>query len=174
MKPTSGPGSASLQALMALLRTADTIWNASRQFFARWKISPSQFNVLNLLGNTTTGTSQSELSRQLIMHRSNVTGLVDRLEARGLVSREEAESDRRAYKVVLTREGRALLDRVLPEYYTAAGRLCGIVSPSRLPGLIGDLQAMAEHAERMAADLPFSPAAESGSHPKRRRGRATS
>ena len=37
------------RALMELLRTADTLWNASRVFFERWDLSPSQFNVLNLL-----------------------------------------------------------------------------------------------------------------------------
>ena len=37
------------QALMELLRTADTLWNTSRVFFERWNLSPSQFNVLNLL-----------------------------------------------------------------------------------------------------------------------------
>src|SRR6266496_1133102 len=37
------------QALLQLLRTAEALWNASRNFFARWDLSPSQFNVLNLL-----------------------------------------------------------------------------------------------------------------------------
>ena len=39
----------SYRVLMELLRTADTVWNASRVFFERWDLSPSQFNVLNLL-----------------------------------------------------------------------------------------------------------------------------
>ena len=67
------------RALLQLLRTSDTVWNASRLFFARWDLGPSQFNVLNLLHGVA-GLSQTELSRELIMHRSNVTGLVDRLE----------------------------------------------------------------------------------------------
>src|SRR5258708_5027606 len=95
------------RASLQLLRTADTIWNASRVFFERWEISPSQFNVLNLLHSESEGLSQIELSRQLIMHRSNVTGLVDRLEKRGLVSRKEFAPDRRAYRVVLTAQGNA-------------------------------------------------------------------
>ena len=47
---TSGPR---YQALIELLRTAENLWNASRVFFARWELSPSQFNVLNLLRKTT-------------------------------------------------------------------------------------------------------------------------
>ena len=34
---------------MQLLRTAESLWNASRVFFTRWGLSPSQFNVLNLV-----------------------------------------------------------------------------------------------------------------------------
>src|SRR5438552_12390052 len=85
------------QALLQLLRTADTLWNASRVFFARWNLSPSQFNVLNLLYDHPKGLSQIELGRLLVMHRSNVTGLIDRLEARGLVGRRDNSSDRRAF-----------------------------------------------------------------------------
>src|ERR1700733_10022948 len=90
------------QALIELLRTAETLWNASRAFFARWDLSPSQFNVLNLLHDLPGGCSQIELSRQLIMHRSNVTGLVDRLESRGLLRRTDSPTDRRAFTVILT------------------------------------------------------------------------
>src|SRR5208283_3859752 len=101
MKPAPPPASRPYQALVQLLRAADTVWNASRAFFARWDLSPSQFNVLNLLERNPRGLSQTELSRQLIMHRSNVTGVVDRLEERRLVKREDAADDRRAYRVVL-------------------------------------------------------------------------
>src|ERR1019366_1699820 len=97
------------RALMELLRTADALWNASRVFFERWDLSPSQFNVLNLLHHNPEGLSQTDLSRQLIMHRSNLTGLVDRLEERGLVARREVAADRRAYNVVLHRAGTRLL-----------------------------------------------------------------
>src|SRR5215471_14015077 len=105
------------RALMELLRTADTVWNASRLFFERWELSPSQFNVLNLLQLNPEGLSQSELSRQLIMHRSNATGLVDRLEKRGLVERQSVAGDRRAYRVVLPPAGAKLLKDILPTYY---------------------------------------------------------
>ena len=85
MRPRANDQHPGYRALMELLRAADTVWNASRVFFERWDVSPSQFNVLNLLRLNRAGLSQSDLSRQLIMHRSNVTGLVDRLEKRGYV-----------------------------------------------------------------------------------------
>src|SRR5262249_8628900 len=102
MKGRSATPGPRYEALIELLRTAENLWNAGRVFFARWDLSPSQFNVLNLLQDHADGLTQVELSRRLIMHRSNVTGLVDRLEARHLVQRKDAPADRRAFNMVLT------------------------------------------------------------------------
>ena len=142
------------RALMELLRTADTVWNASRVFFERWDLSPSQFNVLNLLRLNPAGLSQTDLSRQLIMHRSNVTGLVDRLEKRGLVARREVAADRRAYSVVLTAAGARLLRDILPRYYEEAAQVWDRLSARRAAELIADLQQVARNAQQIAAKLP--------------------
>jgi len=143
------------RALMELLRTADTVWNASRAFFERWGLSPSQFNVLNLLHLNPGGLSQTDLSRQLIMHRSNLTGLVDRLEKRGLVARREVAADRRAYSVVLTAAGARLLRDILPRYYQEAARVWDRLSVRRAAELIADLQQVAVNAQRIVTSLPL-------------------
>jgi DNA-binding MarR family transcriptional regulator len=58
----------------------------------------------------------NELAAVLACDNSNVTGLVDRLEARGLVARQANPDDRRVKRVVLTPAGanlrRQLLERV--------------------------------------------------------------
>lgn len=57
-----------------------------------------------------------ELARLLACDNSNVTGLVDRLEARGLVARHASTDDRRVKHILLTAAGRRLraqmLDRI--------------------------------------------------------------
>ena len=113
------------EALLELLRTTEALWNASRVFFDQWELSPSQFNVLNVLRGKPEGVAQIELSRMLIMHRSNVTGLVDRLERRKLVMRKDNPSDRRVYHVSLTAAGRKLLEEILPVYYGMAEKIWG-------------------------------------------------
>jgi DNA-binding MarR family transcriptional regulator len=137
------------QALLQLLRTADTLWNSSRLFFVRWDLSPSQFNVLNLLADDPIGLSQVELGRLLITHRSNVTGLVDRLEKRGLVSRNEAENDRRAYRVVLTTAGRRLLQQVLPEFHALADAVWVGTPAAQARKLTKDLAKLSKNAETL-------------------------
>lgn len=61
----------------------------------------------------------------LIMHRSNVTGLVDRLERRRLVARKENSGDRRVYHVSLTAAGSKQLEEILPDYYGMAEKIWG-------------------------------------------------
>ncbi len=149
-RPTPGPR---YQALLQLLRTAETLWNASRLLFARWDLSPSQFNILNLLQGVPDGITQIELSRELIMHRSNVTGLVDRLEARGLVRRAESATDRRAWRVQLTPAGGKLVAEILPHYYGAAEAIWGGVSVAHARQLVEDLAQITANLERIQKEI---------------------
>ncbi len=148
-RKTSSPGPR-YSALIQLLRTAEELWNASRVFFARWDLSPSQFNLLNVLSDFPAGCTQSDLSRQLIMHRSNVTGLVDRLEERRLVTRKENATDRRAWLVVLTPAARKLLAELLPHYHAAAEQVWGKIPAARAEKLLTELAVISENATRAA------------------------
>lgn len=154
MKTTSPSASPRYRALIQLLRTAESLWNASRLFFVRWDLSPSQFNILNLLEDQPQGLSQTELSRELLTHRSNVTGLVDRLEKRGLVLRQDTPHDRRAYRVVLTPAGQKLVQDILPHYYQAAEAVWNGLPIKRANELVHELTRVSENAERIASQPP--------------------
>jgi DNA-binding MarR family transcriptional regulator len=55
----------------------------------------------------------SELASVHRCDASNITGLVDRLEARGLIHRTAHSADRRVKMIAMTRHGAALRDRLL-------------------------------------------------------------
>jgi len=141
------------QTLLQLLKTSETIWNASRLFFAQWELSPSQFNVLNLLHGLDDGRTQIDLSRELITHRSNVTGLVDRLEKRGLVQRRPVPGDRRAYHVTLTTAGNRLMDAILPEYHERTENALEGIPMKQIPLFKQQLKTIEETASRVADQL---------------------
>jgi len=138
------------QATLGLLRAAEALWEGSRVFFDRWKLGPSQFNILNLLLGQPGGMSQADLGRQLIMHRSNVTGLVDRLEKRKLVQRKETLGDRRAHRVILTDRGRRLLGEILPHYHRAAEEIWGDTSTSRANEIEDSLDELSKTVAQIA------------------------
>ena len=60
-----------------------------------------------------------ELAREVVLSRSNITRLVDRLEDAGLIRRERSEEDRRGYFAVITPEGLATRRRMWPVYARA-------------------------------------------------------
>ncbi|MCF7669731.1 MAG: MarR family transcriptional regulator [Verrucomicrobia bacterium] len=140
-------------ALIRLLQTAEVIWEGSRILFSRWALSPSQFNLLNLLKNEPAGMSQTELGRQLVMHKSNVTGLVDRLQKRGLVDRRKTLGDRRAYSVVITEKGRRIIAEILPHYYSATESVMAPISLKRVNDLISDISRIMEHAHQLTHEV---------------------
>jgi DNA-binding MarR family transcriptional regulator len=69
-------------------------------------LAPQQMIALRILGGG--GRPMGELAGYLGCDTSNVTGITDRLEERGLVRREAAESDRRVKLLVLTPKGEKL------------------------------------------------------------------
>jgi len=73
-------------------------------------LSPMQAHTLRFLQQPL---PMSELADTLWCDASNVTGIVDRLEARGLVERRASPDDRRVKLLCLTDEGEVLRDRVV-------------------------------------------------------------
>jgi DNA-binding MarR family transcriptional regulator len=76
------------------------------QFRESFKITLPQFDVLSELERSGNPMTMSELSRELMVSNGNVTGVIDRLEKGGLVSRTRAEHDRRVQFIALTADGR--------------------------------------------------------------------
>jgi DNA-binding MarR family transcriptional regulator len=101
-----------------ILQTATVLWRESRRFFRPFGITEAQFNILHLVGQSS-GMSQRELSDLLVVDRSNVTLLLDRMSKQGLVSREDVPGDRRVYRIVLTKTGEQLWKKILPHYREA-------------------------------------------------------
>lgn len=78
---------------------------------AEFELSPVQVHVMRALGESPL--PMSSLAGFLGCDASNVTGLVDRLEGRGLVERQSAQHDRRVKLLVLTQAGEDLRKRLL-------------------------------------------------------------
>jgi DNA-binding MarR family transcriptional regulator len=94
--------------IVAVLSTADAFLRESQRLFRPLGLTGAQFNVLNLLAGASEGISQRELGDRLLVDRSNVTGLLDRMEKADWVRRTDHPVDRRVYLVRLTPAGRAL------------------------------------------------------------------
>jgi DNA-binding MarR family transcriptional regulator len=100
-----------------MLRTFGLVERVMQPYFARFGISGSQWGVLrNLHRAEREGLGAlrlTDLSERLLIRPPSVTGVVDRLERAGLVSRQGSPTDMRAKHVALTERGRRLVEEVL-------------------------------------------------------------
>ena len=74
----------------------------------------SWYEVLLQLAEAGGRLRMQELSTRMIIHKSSLTRLVDRLEDVGYVAREPCVEDGRGHFAVLTRDGRDVLRRAAP------------------------------------------------------------
>lgn len=77
----------------------------SKEEATRVGVTPTQLSVLKLL-HEIGDLSLGKLSKEIRAHNSTVTGIVDRMEAAGLVERARSDEDRRVWIIRLTAAGR--------------------------------------------------------------------
>ena len=113
-------------AVAALHREAAVLYAAIAREF---ELTSQQTQVLCALSRRP---SFGELAAVLGCDKTNVTGMVDRLEKRGLLSREPDEKDRRISRVVLTPAGEKLRERIRARFADAVTeRFDGLTAEER-------------------------------------------
>ncbi len=128
-----------------------------RRFFAEHGLSTRQFWALQHLDEQI-GRSMVELSRLLFTDKSNVTGIVDRLEAAGLVARTPAPHDRRVILITLTPEGRRQRDFVHAQHITRIRDVLGSIGEGHLHTLLDLLSPISRNLEIQLARASGAPA----------------
>lgn len=100
------------EAILNILRTNDQFQNRFGRLFREFDLTPSQYNVLRILRGEGKPMPSLEVADRMIQVVPAITGLVDRLEKQGLVSRERCTEDRRVVYVEITMKGKALLKKM--------------------------------------------------------------
>lgn len=94
-----------------LARCYQAFQRASDANIRRMGLTPPQFDIVVTLGNTP-GMSFKELGSRTLITKGTLTGVVDRLQARGLVERQASQTDGRSTRVMLTAEGERVFREV--------------------------------------------------------------
>jgi DNA-binding MarR family transcriptional regulator len=103
--------------VLKLVRTAESLVKKANTFFKKFNVTTPQFDVLVIVNNAPDRMNQNDIGNKLVVSRSNITGLIDRLEKLGYVQREGAPGDRRVKFVDLTDKGKKLIQTVRGDYY---------------------------------------------------------
>ena len=108
-------------------------------------LTGAQYNALRILrGSHPARLTSSEVGERMIARDPDVTRLVDRLVARGLVARARSRQDRRVVEVGVTDEGLALLRELDVHVAKMPKALLGHLGPKRLRQLADLLDAAIE------------------------------
>jgi DNA-binding MarR family transcriptional regulator len=98
-----------------------------------------QFDLLAQLYREKDGLRLGELSKRTMVTNGNVTGLVERLEADGLIIRETPEGDRRVTVAKLTRRGNEIFGAMAKAHEGWLRDMMADVQPSEIDTLLVDM-----------------------------------
>lgn len=133
MPEITSPDSAQIEAYRLFLKLHKRFQELNRDEFRAYDLSTPQYSIL--FHATPEGVPLSYLCQEMVADNSNLTRLVDRLEARGLVRRAPDRHDRRVTLVQLTHEGQTLINELRPRHRAYVEQRMGHLSPTQLGAL---------------------------------------
>lgn len=134
-----------LGAWRAFLRAGAASAQALESALSSTGVSHSEYDVLvNIAQGPREGVRPTELAERVLITKSGLTRLLDRLVDRGYIERRACASDRRGQLIVLTTDGRHAFRRASPNVVRAIGSIFGERFSER------DLAALRSACERIA------------------------
>ena len=129
--------------VLALQRTTHHTLHALSAALADLSLNAAEINALANLGDGGT-VNVRQLSDRTGTRASTLTGVLDRLENRGYLTRELDPADRRSFRLPLTEAGQAVADRVLAAVADLEREALGRLSATQLAGYHAVITALQE------------------------------
>jgi MarR family transcriptional regulator, organic hydroperoxide resistance regulator len=143
-KPSSRAVSLENRVFVVLLQAADTLAQEAEQLLKSAGLTGAQYNVLRILrGGEPEGLPCRAIGDRMISHDPDMTRLLDRLEKRGLITRERQTDDRRVVKARITPQALSLLktlDQPVRELHKQQFRHMSVSRLKILSGLLEEVR----------------------------------
>jgi DNA-binding MarR family transcriptional regulator len=127
-----------VRAWLRLARIFQKINQRSVEAMREQRLTVAQFDVLVQIG-AAEGATQQQVADALLVTKSNVCQLLDRMERAGLVERRQQG---RANRLYLTAEGHHLHDRLVPEQEERVAEWLSALGPEEQSRLLGLLRTL--------------------------------
>jgi MarR family 2-MHQ and catechol resistance regulon transcriptional repressor len=126
-----------LNTYIKLTRAAESVLNRTNRHLSDYKLTTSQFGVLEALYHLGT-LSQVDLAHKLLKSTGNITTVLQNLEKNGLICRVRDQNDQRYVQVTITDTGRSLMQTILPLH---------------VAGIVADFSVLNDEEQEMLASL---------------------
>ena len=130
------------QLLFAMLRVQSSLDRRSEAFFQPFGVTPAKFNILNLLSINQGRMEQLKLVDQLLVGKSSVSIVLNRMGRDNLIEKEAHPKDKRQTVLVITDKGSKLWGQIAPIYETNVKAIFEVIPPSHRRQFLQDLDAL--------------------------------
>jgi homoprotocatechuate degradation regulator HpaR len=127
---------------MALLRTREAVVQRFRVVLSQYGLTEQQWRILRALEGRE-GLEISPLAEQCQIHQPSMTGILKRMESRGLIKRNVNRADGRRILIAPTGQATALVEQIKPEIlavYLEIERILGKPKLEQLYALLEELE----------------------------------
>ena len=139
------------EAYFNIVLLAQDLLHRSSQVLRPYELSLPQYNALRILrGAGEEGRTCREIGERMVHRVPDVTRLLDRLEARGLITRQRSPMDRRMVRVAITPAGEEMLAPLDTPMADLHATTLGPLGEEKLRALIALLEEARDHAARDA------------------------
>ncbi|MBW4581046.1 MAG: MarR family transcriptional regulator [Tildeniella nuda ZEHNDER 1965/U140] len=132
-----------LPVVRELARTFQAFTAYDDEHIRQLGLTAPQFDVISTLGNTD-GMTMGQLAEKTLVTKGTLTGIIDRLERKGLVRREVPPENRRCFMIVLTDEGDRVFEAVFPAHIAHLKERFGKLNEQELEDIRRSLQTLRE------------------------------
>ena len=139
-------GDAERDLVAGVIQLANLLTRSLAPVFERTRITPQQWAILAAIDRAEAPMTLAALARTMLVSKQNMTGMIVRVEQAGFVERTGDPEDLRSSRLVLTRRGRATIEKLRPAYEEWRAAIAGDLSER-------DLAAAARTVETLIANL---------------------
>jgi MarR family transcriptional regulator, 2-MHQ and catechol-resistance regulon repressor len=97
------------------MQTSKAIQERIRDEMSKNKLSITEFSVLEVLFYQGKQTIQ-QIGTRILISSGSMTYVIDKLEQKGIIKRNDCKEDRRVIHITLTPEGMDMMENIMPKY----------------------------------------------------------
>jgi MarR family transcriptional regulator, 2-MHQ and catechol-resistance regulon repressor len=97
------------------MQTSKAIQERIRDEMSKYKLSITEFSVLEVLFYQGKQTIQ-QIGTRILISSGSMTYVIDKLEQKGIIKRNDCKEDRRVIHITLTPEGMDMMENIMPKY----------------------------------------------------------
>ena len=138
-----------LPLLREIVRSYQAFDNYSAPHIKSMNLTPSQFDVIATLANQPPMTCKT-LGEKTLITKGTLTGILDRLEIKGMIERKANKDDARSQKIMLTLDGQAIFEQTFPAHMQHLEKAFNQLSPQQMTDLTNALKQLRVSMENLS------------------------